>query len=249
MHWDYAAIIVFLGAIMPFLGRRRVQRLLLRPETTGSERLRLYSSTILMQWLLVALIFWRAQAHRTIARDLGLAIPNPGLAIIVSVGLAGSILANQLLALRMAGRVPQESGGITAQLAFRIFPQASVERLVFFLVVVTVAICEEFIYRGFLQYLFASVSGSVAAGVLVSALFFSIAHLYQGRRGLITAYIVGLLFGAVRAWTGALIPGMIAHFVADLAAGFLLPARLREIAAGRQIPFREDKSQNQKSQK
>jgi membrane protease YdiL (CAAX protease family) len=230
MHWDYLAIIIFLGAAMPLLGRRRVRLLLQRPETSTRERLRLYASTIAVQWVIAALLLWRTRAHGVTLADLGLALPYPLLTVAVALGLAALILGNQLLALRMAARLPEDSGAITRQLAARIFPQTTAERSVFFFVVVTVAICEEIIYRGFLQYLFGSLTASLAVGLVLSAAFFSVAHLYQGRRGLITTYVVGFLFGVVRAWTYSQLPGMAAHFVADIVAGFLLPARIRELS-------------------
>ncbi|MGA8014164.1 MAG: CPBP family intramembrane glutamic endopeptidase, partial [Candidatus Acidiferrales bacterium] len=53
------------------------------------------------------------------------------------------------------------------------------------------------------------------------------AHLYQGRRGVITTFVVGLLFSLVRSWTGSLLAPLVAHFVADITAGLLAPPRLR----------------------
>ena len=229
MSWDYLVIIVFLGAVVPLLGRRRIRRLLENPQTTSGERVRLYGSTIAMQWLLLTLILWRAQVHGMTRVDLGLALPRPLLAATVSAGLAAVILCNQFVALRFAAQIRDRAGDVTRKLATRIFPQSSVERGIFFLVVVTVSICEELIYRGFLQYLFASLLGSAILGILLSAALFSIAHLYQGRRGVLTTSVVGILFGAVRAWTLTQLPGMIAHFLADVVAGFLLPVRIREI--------------------
>ncbi|HXU49010.1 MAG TPA: hypothetical protein VN727_08175, partial [Candidatus Binatia bacterium] len=56
MHWDYAIILIFLGAIVPLVGRWRVARILRGPDTSQAERLRLYASTIAFQWLLTAVI-------------------------------------------------------------------------------------------------------------------------------------------------------------------------------------------------
>jgi membrane protease YdiL (CAAX protease family) len=68
--------------------------------------------------------------------------------------------------------------------------------------------------------------GSVVVAIIGSAALFSIAHIYQGRRGLIATFIVGAVFSGVRAWTGSLLPTMAAHFAADLAAGLLAPVWL-----------------------
>jgi membrane protease YdiL (CAAX protease family) len=118
------------------------------------------------------------------------------------------------------------------QLALKVFPQDSTERLAFSALVATVAICEELIYRGFAQRVFQDWSGGlIVAAIFGSAAMFALAHLYQGPRGVIATFVVGLLFSATRAFTSSLVPAMVAHFVADLTAGFLTPSRLRAAMA------------------
>ncbi|MGB6235307.1 MAG: CPBP family intramembrane glutamic endopeptidase, partial [Candidatus Acidiferrales bacterium] len=85
--------------------------------------------------------------------------------------------------------------------------------------VFTVAVCEEFIYRGFIEGLFQQMFSSVVLGALISASLFAIAHLYQGRRGILTTFVVGLVFSVVRIWTGSLWPSILIHFAVDFAAG------------------------------
>jgi membrane protease YdiL (CAAX protease family) len=232
MHWDFALILLFLATAVPLLGRRRIRQLMQMPETTKRDRLRLYASTIAFQWIAAAVILWRTGAHGIAGARLGLAIPSPALTAIVTGVLAALVLTNQIVSLRMIGTRPAEAQGVLPQLALKIFPQDSAERLVFFAVVVTVAICEELIYRGFVQRVFEDWSGGlIAAGIFGSAVMFAIAHFYQGRRGVITTCVVGLLFATVRAWTGSLLAPLVAHFIADIMAGFLAPARLRAALA------------------
>ena len=233
MHWDFALILIFFGTAVPLLGRRRIRQLMSMPETTKRDRLTLYASTVAFQWLAVAVVLWRANAHQIALARLGLAIPNPVLTAIVSIVLAGLVLANQLFSLRRLATNPAEARGILPQLALKVFPQDSIERLAFFAVVVTVAVCEELIYRGFVQRVFEDWSGGlIVAGILGSAAMFAVAHLYQGPRGLITTCVVGILFAAIRAWTGSLLAPFIAHFIADITAGLLAPSRLRAAMAG-----------------
>jgi len=228
MHWDFTLILLFLGFAVPWLGRRRIRQLLELPQTTKMDRLALYASTIAFQWLTAAIVLWRTNAHGIRAAQLGLAIPNPQLTIAVSVLLAALILASQLFSLRRLVARPEEIKGVVPQLALKIFPQDNVERLVFFALVSTVAVCEELIYRGFVQLVFQSwAGGKVIAGITGSAALFALAHLYQGRRGLISTSFIGLLFAIIRAWTGSLLATLIAHFVADLTIGLLAPSRLR----------------------
>lgn len=233
MHWDFALILAFLATAVPWLGRRRIRLLMQMPETTKADRLTLYASTVAFQWVAAAVILMRAAAHHIRAADLGMAIPNAALTAVVSVLLAALILTNQIISLRRLVIRPTEPQGILPQLALKIFPQDAVERLAFFAVVITVAACEELIYRGFVQRVIEDWSGGfVLAGILGSAVLFAVAHLYQGRRGIISTLVVGLVFSAIRAWTGSLVPALVAHFVADLAAGFLAPSMLRSALKG-----------------
>ena len=127
---------------------------------------------------------------------------------------------------------PELVRGMLPQSALKIFPQDSTERGAFFAVVVTVAICEEWIYRGFAQRVFEDSSGGMIwAGIAGSAVLFALAHLYQGPRGVFTTLIVGVLFSIVRAWTGSLLAPLVAHFITDIVAGFLAPPRFRRALA------------------
>lgn len=228
MHWDFALILIFLGVAVPLLGRRRVRQLMQLPATTKEDRLVLYASTIAFQWLAAGIILWRTAAHGIRGGQLGLAIPLPGLTVVLAITLTALILFNQVVGLKRLATQPAASQGMVPQLARKLFPQDSVERLAFFALVATVAVCEEFIYRGFVQRIFQDVSGgSPYFAVVGSAVFFALAHLYQGRRGLISTFAVGILFSTATAVTLCLLPSIIAHFFADFAAGILAPRYLR----------------------
>jgi uncharacterized protein len=228
MHRDFALILLFFGIAVPLLGRRRVQHLLAAPETTKSDRLKLYASTITFQWIAVAVILWRADVHGISTTELGLAVPNIALTAIVSFFLTSLVLTNQIVSLKQLSIQPQEAHGRLQQVAIRIFPRDNAERVVYVALVTTVAICEEVIYRGFFQRIFESWAGGlVLAGIVGAAAMFAISHLYQGRRGVIATCIVGLIFSAVRAWTGSLIPSVLAHFCADLIVGLMGPSRIQ----------------------
>jgi uncharacterized protein len=228
MHWDFALILLLLGIVVPLLGRRRVRQLMRAPSTTKLDRLSLYASTLAFQWIAAGVIFWRAAAHGMRAPELGFAIGNAALTFTVAIVLTVLVLFNQLVSLRRLALRPAAGQGLLPQLALKLFPQDDVERLAFFALVVTVAICEELIYRGFVQRVFQDWSrGSLIAGILGSAIYFALAHLYQGRRGLLSTFVVGLIFAGTRAWTGSLLPPIAAHFAADITAGMLAPGKLR----------------------
>ena len=228
MHWDFVLILLFFAIAVPLLGRRRIRQLLAALETTKRDRLTLYASTFVFQWIAVAIILWRAKAHNIAFPELGLTVGYPALTLGVAISLTALVLGNQIVALRHLSIDPHEAQGQLQQVAIRIFPQDNAERIAFFFLVMTVAICEEVIFRGFFQKIFAMWAGNlVAIGILGSAALFAISHLYQGRKGVIVTFVVGIIFSVVRAWTGSLIPSGTAHFFADLVVGLLAAARIR----------------------
>ena len=229
MYWDFALILLFLGIAVPLLGRRRVRQLMQRPSTTKENRLTLYASTIAFQWIASGIILWRTAAHGISTAELGLGVPRPRATLALAIGVVFLVLLNQIFGLKKLATQPAANQGLVPQLAQKLFPQDHIERLAFFALVVTVAVCEEFIYRGFVQRVVQDLSaGSVYVAVIGSAGFFAFAHLYQGKRGLISTFTVGLLFSVTTAITLSLIPSIAAHFVADFTAGILAPKHLAQ---------------------
>lgn len=243
LPWDFVLILIVLAIVVPWRGAVRVRALMRRPSLTSVDRIALYASTIAFQWLATGIILWRANAHGYRLADLGLAMPSPWLTVAVALALSALITLNQAASIRRLASLPSDKQGFMRALTLKLMPQNAPERLAFFALVTTVALCEEFIYRGFIQRLFQNISnGSIAIAVLGAAVFFSLAHLYQGRRGLIVTFLAGAIFSVVRACTGSLIPTMAAHFVADLSVGLLAPRLLavRELPASEAIPASAD---------
>jgi uncharacterized protein len=225
MHWDYMVILIVLGVLVPWRSRARIEALFAPDSTLATDRTRLYLSTIAFQWTITAIVVWRWFGHGGSVQDLGVMPPNDGRGIIAATLLSLLLIFNQLAGLRRLANLPRERRGIVGQLAEKLVPRTLSEKWMASVLVVTVAICEELIYRGFVQGLFQNWLSAVWAGVVISAVFFAAAHLYQGRRGLITTFVVGLIFSGVRVWTGSLLPSAIIHFVVDFTAG-IASARL-----------------------
>ncbi len=221
MPWDFALILLLLGVVVPWRGAVRVRKLLRQPQLTSADRLALYASTIAFQWFASGIVLWRALVRYISLSELAMAIPKPGLTVLVAVALSALVVTNQIVAIRRLSRLPPERHGFLGEMARKVMPQTLVESLAFVALVATVALCEEFIYRGFVQAIFEHAAASALLGVFASAIFFSIAHLYQGKRGLATTFLVGLIFAGIRVWTGSLIPTIAAHFAADLCAGLI----------------------------
>jgi membrane protease YdiL (CAAX protease family) len=101
-------------------------------------------------------------------------------------------------------------------------PGTTLELLVWICLSMTAGICEEIIFRGYLQRQFAVLSRSLLAGVVLSAVVFGAAHGYEGGPRMILIGIYGLMFGLLAWWRKSLRPGMIAHAWHDAFSGAVL---------------------------
>lgn len=226
MPWDFVLLLAVLGVVVPWRSAVRFRNLMARERIDTMDRLVLYASTIAFQWFAVALVLWRSLARGLDAVALRIALPEPELALAVAIGLSLLVAANQWYSLKRLARMPPEKRGTMGKIATLLMPQNTIERLAFVGLVVTVALCEEILYRGFVLTAFEQATGYAAVGLLASAVLFGIAHLYQGPRGIRTTMLVGVVFAAVTLWTGSLAPAMAAHLVADLVVGLAAPGML-----------------------
>lgn len=88
----------------------------------------------------------------------------------------------------------------------------------------TAGICEEFVFRGYLQRQFSALTSSVVGGVILSAMVFALGHLYEGGAKAALIGVFGAMFGALAAWKKNLRPGIMAHAWHDIFSGLLLSA-------------------------
>lgn len=195
----------------------------------GSElhphRIRLYLISIGGEWLMFALILfgvWRAgtplrrvvgerwRSARELARDVGIAA-----AFWVAAAIA-------LYVLRMLLGATSVGPDVLALL-----PRTAVEISLWIVLSVSAGICEETVFRGYLQPQLMALSGNRAAGMLLAAAAFGLAHLYQGWRLAAVIALYGLMFGALAYLRRSVRPGMIAHAWQDILSGILGSMMLR----------------------
>jgi len=226
--WDIALIFFVLGAILPWRGRARLKKLMAMPHLGTMERLALYASTIGFQWVAVAVVAWRAWAHGYTAEQLGLAMQDRTKILVASLLGAATISILQWLNLRRMGRLPAKARGPMQAIAERILPHSTIELLAFLALAITAGLCEEFLYRGFAMAVLAHLGSPTWAAVLLSSIFFGLAHLYQGRGGFLSTMVIGTVFGTGRIAYNSLVPVIFWHSAVDLVAGISGPRHLVE---------------------
>lgn len=85
----------------------------------------------------------------------------------------------------------------------------------------TAGICEEAVYRGYLQKQFTALTKSLPAGIILSALAFGAAHSYQGFARASLIAFMGAMGGILAHWCRSVRPGMIAHALQDVLGGLI----------------------------
>ncbi len=182
------------------------------------NRVRFYVVTGLYEWLLFVLTVvgvrgsgasalmvlgehWRSV--RQVLRDIGIAA---GFWIVAAMLLW---IFGWLLRIAALGR------------NVSMLPHRGIELTLWIALSVTAGICEETIFRGYLQRQFMALSKSAPAGILLSAAAFGAAHAYQGFRMVILIGLYGAMFGILAHWRGTVRPGIIAHAWNDSLNGVL----------------------------
>ncbi len=227
--WDFWLIFAVLGVLIPWRGAVRVRRLLRMPQVSAMDRLSIYASTIAFQWVLAAVVAWRCYARAVSAPDLGLIVGSPLRTAAATAGLLLVFGVLQYTGIRRMAARDSSSFSRLRQISMRLMPRSSVEALAFVALATTASLCEEFIFRGFVFAALLRATSSLTVAVIASSLLFSLAHIYQGRRGLIATFLLGLLLAASRIWTGNLVPAIAGHLLVDLMAGYLAPRYLNKV--------------------
>ena len=211
------AVLLIVGApTLSFLTARDPNiRLLPRPV--------LYRSAVISQWLLAAVyvaVVWLTSMDPAFFRMLPAIAFIHWTLLVVGFALAGLLV---LLLLERRGWWPPES-----ELVYLLLPSSGREKLWAVLFVApTAALCEEFLYRGYLMTQLSQWFHSVPWAWGVSSAAFGLAHMYQRVNGMLRAALLGALLAYPVVRLGSIYPSMAAHFLIDaLALAWLGPTML-----------------------
>lgn len=78
------------------------------------------------------------------------------------------------------------------------------------------AVLEELLHRGFVLPRLRVLVGGWRPAVLLGSAFFGALHFGQGLDGVASAFVSGLVLAALYLWRGSLVPGIVAHFLANM---------------------------------
>jgi membrane protease YdiL (CAAX protease family) len=204
--------VLFLVAGLPILSSSTTRESQIRQ----MPRLALYMSAAISEWVVAGLgllifFFSSLSAFSIGFRTLAPAHALASAGALVVLAVAGVRLG---LFLETRGWWPPE-----AELVYLLIPQTRHEKFWSLLLLApTAALCEEFLYRGFLLAQLAQWMSSSVWAWAGSSLAFGLAHVYQGWHGMVRASLLGALLAYPVIHFGSLYPSMLAHALIDALA-------------------------------
>jgi membrane protease YdiL (CAAX protease family) len=108
----------------------------------------------------------------------------------------------------------------------RLLPRTLTQKAFWIILCVIVAFTEETAYRGYLITRLSKISRSTVVAVIIATLGFGAGHLYQGTGGAILLFFYGLMFALLYLGSRSLWPCVIAHFLHNAMAPFILEKML-----------------------
>jgi membrane protease YdiL (CAAX protease family) len=212
-HLRRLIYIVFGIAVAMFLQARQSS-----PASAPPSRIPLYVGLIAVEFALVRFVFIgiRARGHKFIellGRRWRTVLDVFGDVVLaaITVGL-----------LRVSGPLLYSALGRWSSNTGFLLPTTLPESIVWIIVSCAAGIGEELVFRGYLQPQLWSLTKSLPTALLLQALIFAIGHIYQGWKPALVTAIYGLVFGLIAAWRRSIIPGALAHAIADIIGGLRL---------------------------
>ena len=236
-----AVLVTWLLLVEPVLGRVAHRRLLAALDNGDTDaRQHFYLSWTWQGWalVLVTLLLTLGLCGWTPAQ-LGLRLPQltaqvpfgfvAGVCMALLAGaLTGVVMARKSSGTRSARVPPRVAGG---DKVLRMLPHTRRERWAFAALAITAGIGEELVWRGFglgaLQLWLPHASTGLL--IVLLAVGFGWAHLYQGLVGMLATGLIGALMAGLYLATGCLLLPMLLHTLLDLRA-LLIPTAVSATA-------------------
>jgi len=175
----------------------------------------MYALAALWEWLLLALVLWGTRLSGVSLRQL-LGVHRAGaveiwtdFAIAIGFWFASLLVLGAVaFLLRLAHLHPEDIRGVVTQIWIALS--------------ISAGICEELIFRGYLQQQFTALTRRISLGIAISAVFFGLSHGYEGASGMLLIVLYGSFFGILAYLRHSLRAGMFAHAWHDSVSGLVL---------------------------
>jgi hypothetical protein len=188
------------------------------PQRQGLALGYLFAMTV--EWVMVAVVWLGIRLRKVSLRNLVGGRWESGRAVLRDLGIVALFfVASNLVSAVLTQFLKVDAGRAVRDL----LPHSEVEVALYLMMALTAGICEEIVFRGYLQRQFTALTGNAGAAVVAQGILFAVFHGNQGLKFMAIVGVYGCLLGALAWWRRSLRPGMIAHFLQDGLVGVLAP--------------------------
>lgn len=182
--------------------------------TVKIGHLPLYAMVIAFEWAMFAFSLWHSDTAFVgyVARVL-----HDPHSLLWDIPIALILSAVLLLGSPVIVRILGQGGWDSTE---GILPNNGVEIAVWIVMAISAGICEETVFRGYLQQQISSWTGHVVIGVAGQAAVFGLCHAYQGWKKMALIFVWGCVFGGFAWLRKGLRANMVAHAALDIIAIF-----------------------------
>jgi membrane protease YdiL (CAAX protease family) len=209
----HTIFLLALEGVLAFLGNINSAHM---RAAVNPDRVALYERILFTEWLGFAIVILGVLHHGSPLRSVLGDRWRSARQVLRDAGIAAALFVVSILFDALLSPSAHRSG-VDPAVQF-LLPHGALEITLWIAVSVTAGICEEALYRGYLQRQFMALTRSVPTGILLSAAAFGAAHAYQGLRLAVQIGLLGAMSGIVAHWCKSVRPGMIAHASRDALA-------------------------------
>jgi len=214
--WTLSAL-AFFAVLLPGLSLIQVGDVGETLRLLGQNPIVFYVATIFLQIFILGMVIVGVAAERANLASLGVNRFRPLYAVQGVVFL----MATAVVLLALEAMLSALGFPIRDEVRL-LLPDTGAERVWWFFVSLSAAVCEELAFRGFLLTRLKTILGHLnpklsgwTPAVIVSAIAFGVGHNYQGVAGLVLVTILGAGLSLLYIRTGSLWPCIVAHFLQD----------------------------------
>jgi membrane protease YdiL (CAAX protease family) len=183
------------------------------------NRVVFYIVTIFFQWLMLGVVLLGVRLHRSpLSTVLGERWRSMR-EVVRDIGIAAAFWL--VSAILLSAAIGHSKAAAQSDVVQALLPRGPLESGLWIALSVTAGICEEAIFRGYIQRQLIAYSKNAPIGIAGTAIIFGAGHAYKGGAGAIAIIAFGGLFGILAYWRKSVRPGMIAHAFSDAFAGLL----------------------------
>lgn len=199
--------------VIPFYNYYKVNVIQLQNDAYSKEKG--YVQIYLIYWSLFLLIIFSTSFNELYRFQLSVYIPE--LFSVLSLLLAAYIILTTVLPLILMPYNETLRQVVFNNYNEKLYPITPKQQVMFVFVAITVGICEEFIYRGFLfQFINDSFGFTPLWTCIIISVIFGASHFMQGISGIMNSFIFGIIMVYLYLTSGSLILPIIIHILYDL---------------------------------